>query len=163
MAKSKSPRRRPPASERKTARQHERDINGQGELSELAFAHKAASLGFGVAKPCSPREAFDFILISRDPPSEVKLWRVQVKSTTRLSKGVYHVDAIHRVGGQKTCYLPSEIDFLVVHIVPDDSYFVFPVHAITGRPNLYLPPKNSGRARALEGYREAWHLLRPRR
>ena len=140
----------------------ERDINGRRELSELAFVHKAASLGFGVSKPYSAREAFDFILISRDPPSEEKLWRVQVKSTARLSKGVYHVAAVHCVGGQTRRYLPSEIDFLVVHIIPDDSYFVFPVHAITGRPNIYLPPKNSGRARALEGYREAWHLLRPR-
>jgi hypothetical protein len=37
----------------------------QGELAELAFMSKAASLGFGVAKPYGDSERFDFIL-SRD-------------------------------------------------------------------------------------------------
>jgi hypothetical protein len=34
-----------------------------GELAELAFMSKAASLGFGVAKPYGDSERFDFILI----------------------------------------------------------------------------------------------------
>jgi len=34
-----------------------------GELAELAFMSKAASLGFGVAKPYGDSGRFDFILI----------------------------------------------------------------------------------------------------
>jgi hypothetical protein len=47
----------------------------RGEVSELAFFHKAASLGFGVAKPWGDSERYDFILDSGQ-----RLWRVQVKS-----------------------------------------------------------------------------------
>jgi hypothetical protein len=47
----------------------------KGELGELAFSHKAASLGFGVAEPNGEDEAYDFIVDSGQ-----RLWRVQVKS-----------------------------------------------------------------------------------
>ena len=59
-----------------------------GELAELAFMSKAASLGFGVAKPYGDSERFDFIL-SRDG----HLWRVQVKSTRTAKRGVYEISA----------------------------------------------------------------------
>jgi hypothetical protein len=160
MRESSSARRRPPASDPKTARQHQRNTNGRGELSELAFVHKAASLGFGVAKPYSQSERFDFILISHDWPGGEKLWRVQVKSTARLSDGSYYVTAYHRTSGRKGAYLPSEIDFLVAHVIPDDSWFIFPIQAIAGRTGPSLRPKNSRRRGVYEAYREAWHLLR---
>lgn len=47
-----------------------------GELAELAFMCKAASLGFGVAKPYGDSDRFDFIV-----SCDGRLWRVQVKST----------------------------------------------------------------------------------
>ena len=60
-----------------------------GELSEYAFVYKAASLGFGVARPYSEGEQFDFILISRGWPEGDKLWRIQVKSTSsKLGRAV---------------------------------------------------------------------------
>jgi hypothetical protein len=49
----------------------------KGELGELAFLHKAASLGFGVAQPYGDKEHYDFILDSGE-----RFWRVQVKSTS---------------------------------------------------------------------------------
>jgi PD-(D/E)XK endonuclease len=163
MAKSRSSRRRLPASEAKTALEHYRQTCGRGELSEFAFVHKAASLGFGVAKPCSATEPFDFILISRDPPEEAKLWRVQVKSTTGLIRGLYHVNTIHSAGGCRRVYQPSEIDFLAAHIVPDDVWFIFPIHAITSRTSVGLLPKHSKGTSIFEAYREAWHLFCRRR
>src|SRR5438477_12810869 len=51
----------------------------QGELSELAFVYKAASLGFIVAKPYGDNERYDFVVDSGQ-----RLWRVQVKSTSYL-------------------------------------------------------------------------------
>ena len=48
------------------ASQHELTTKRRGELAELAFTLKAASLGFGVAKPYGDSERYDFILDSRD-------------------------------------------------------------------------------------------------
>jgi hypothetical protein len=55
----------------------------QGELIELAFLHKAVSLGFAVAKPYGDSERYDFIVDYRDNIDR-KLLRVQVKSTAVL-------------------------------------------------------------------------------
>jgi hypothetical protein len=162
MPKSSSPRRRSPASDPKTARQRELNTKRRGELSELAFVYKAASLGFGVAKPYGDSERFDFILISRDWPEGEKLWRVQVKSTATLIEGFYHVNAHRRTLGHVTAYKPTEVDFLVAYIVPDDSWFIFPIQAIATCASPSFRPKKSRRRRGVyEAYREAWHLLRP--
>ena len=50
----------------------------KGELSELAFAYKAVSMGFGVSKPYGDSERFDFIVTSGR-----RVWRVQVKSVVQ--------------------------------------------------------------------------------
>ena len=42
------------------------DLKLQGELIELAFLHKAVSLGFAVAKPYGDSERYDFIVDYRD-------------------------------------------------------------------------------------------------
>ena len=81
-------RRLTPASRPKTARQREATTKRRGELAELAFVYKAASLGFGVAKPYGDSERYDFILDSGS-----KLWRIQVKSTSTLLNGMYHVNS----------------------------------------------------------------------
>jgi hypothetical protein len=57
-----------------------------GELAELAFMSKAASRGFGGAKPYGDRERFDFIL-----SWDHRLWRVQVKSTRTAHRRVYEI------------------------------------------------------------------------
>ena len=36
----------------------------QGELAEMAFQHKAASMGFTVTKPYGENESYDFIVDS---------------------------------------------------------------------------------------------------
>ena len=150
--------RRPPAPDPKTARQQELDTKRRGELSELAFAHKAASLGFGVAKPYGDSERFDFILISRNWPEGDKLWRVQVKSTASLINGFYHVTPARHSCGSVIPYKPTEVDFIIVHIIPDDSYFIFPIR---DTPTcLALRPKSHPRG-IHEPYREAWHLMKP--
>ena len=65
-----------------------RSAKRRGELAELAFVYKAASLGFGVAKPYGDSYRYDFIL-----DWDERLWRVQVKSTSKLCSGAYHVSA----------------------------------------------------------------------
>jgi hypothetical protein len=158
MPNKKSPPRRPPASDPKTARERELNTKRRGELSELAFAYKAATEGFGVAKPYGDSERFDFILISRHWPEGDKLWRIQVKRTASLINGFYHVSPARHSCGSVIPYKPTEVDFVIVHIIPDDSYFIFPIQ---DTPTcLALRPKNHRRG-IHEPYREAWHLLRP--
>lgn len=72
----------------KTALDYELTTKRRGELSELAFVYKAASLGFHVAKPYGDSERYDFILDAGH-----RLWRVQVKSTTTLIGGLYRIKA----------------------------------------------------------------------
>src|SRR3989442_11660140 len=101
-----APRRLPPASRPKTARQREAATKRRGELAELAFVYKAASLGFGVAKPYGDSERYDFILDSGS-----KLWRIQEKSTSTLLNGMYHVNSHHRINGGGLPYRPSAGEF----------------------------------------------------
>lgn len=61
-----------------------------GELAELAFHHRATAMGFGVTKPYSNYEAYDFVVDSGN-----RLWRVQVKSSSNMNHGAYRVSAHH--------------------------------------------------------------------
>ncbi len=160
MQKPSSSPRRLSAPERKTGRRRWNTTKCRGELSEYAFVYKAASLGFGVARPYSEGEQFDFILISRGWPEGDKLWRIQVKSTTAKLGALYRAMAQRRSRGRWVTYLPTEIDFIVVHVVPEDSWFVLPIRDIVGRMNLLFTPKERPQNGKLDGYREAWHLLR---
>jgi hypothetical protein len=50
-----------------------------------------------------------------------RLWRVQVKSTASLRRGMYCIPAIRHVCGQTVTYQASEVDFLAAHVTPDDT------------------------------------------
>ena len=118
----------------------------RGEVAEAAFLAKAASLGFGVAKPWGDSERYDFILDSGHD-----YWRVQVKSTERLAGACYHVKA----SGWRARYTPEEIDFLIAYIVPENLWYIVPVAALASRTGLSFCPGGAGKGR-LERYREAW-------
>ena len=102
----------------------------KGELSEAAFLLKAASLGFGVAKPWGDSERYDFILDSHGLDShkndshnndshghdshnhdshkndlhnhavDRRLWRVQLKCTEVVRARGYDVQPIYSIYGQ---------------------------------------------------------------
>ena len=134
-------RRLTPASRPKTARQREATTKRRGELAELAFVYKAASLGFGVAKPYGDSERYDFILDSGS-----RLWRIQVKSTSTLLNGMYHVNSHRRINGGVVPYRPSEVDFMVACVLPEDAWFIYPdprgcpAHQLAAQPQR-LPPR----------------------
>jgi hypothetical protein len=126
----------------------------KGELAELAFLHKAASLGFGVAQPHGDSERYDFILDSGE-----RFWRVQVKSIFGLVEGIYRLRGTH---GDKIPYTAEEIDFLVAYIAEEKIWYVIPVACVPASAVLAFYP--SGRERGsgrLEIFREAWHLMAP--
>src|SRR5690242_6769882 len=101
-------------SERTPLVRRRRTHKDEGELAELAFLHKAARLGFGVAKPYGDSERYDFILDSGE-----RFWRVQVKSVYARTR--YHARSGH---GEQAVYTAEEIDFLVVYVVAHDAWYV---------------------------------------
>jgi hypothetical protein len=127
----------------------------QGELAELAFMSKAASLGFGVAKPYGDSDRFDFILSWGR-----RLWRVQVKSTRTAKHGVYEISA-HGRWGAHDIYTKDEIGFIVAYVVPKNVWYIIPIEATRGRKRLCLHPNVPRKAcYKYEKYREAWWLMR---
>jgi hypothetical protein len=67
MSRTTSTRRKPaPSPKSVQARQHELNTKRRGELAELAFTLKAASLGFGVSKPYGDSERYDVIIDPRN-------------------------------------------------------------------------------------------------
>jgi len=159
MPKPSSPPRRPRASGPKTARQRELNTKRRGELSELAFVHKAASLGFGVAKPYGDSERFDFILISRDWPQGDKLWRVQVKTSTCMRDHLYQLCVQRIIHRRFVAYKKSEVDFIVAYLMLEQTWYILPVSEVVGRRSILLPPRSYPRKNSFAKYREAWHLL----
>jgi hypothetical protein len=137
----------------------------RGELSELAFALAAARNGFGISKPFGDSERYDIILDPSqcNPPNSgarPRLVRVQVKSSTSLLYGLYHVSIQRSLRGRVVPYRLSEIDFIAAYVIPEDSWFLFPFPHIHGRSSLLLSPKRRRRHHPYDGYREAWRLLR---
>ncbi len=228
-----------------TPRERELNTKRRGELAELAFALKAANLGFGVARPFGDSERYDVIVDAReilphprakkrrersdrvekdamgrtvtprihrschsDPsssggdgaaeepgasPVDLKkkrnarkafkhparrqsleispfppdlsppLWRVQVKCSTQLLEGLYRINSHRRVNGRAVPYLPGEIHFFAAYIIPEDTWYIIPLHATRGRTGLLFRRRRDRRPGLYDAYREAWHLLRPPR
>jgi hypothetical protein len=132
------------------------DNRHRGQLAELAFMRKAASLGFAVAKPWQEGERYDVIV-----RVETTLWRVQVKSVLAKSSSRPHYRVKTSGGGshrKHTFYSPEEIDFLVAYIFQEDLWYVFPATVIENRNSVCITP-GSKRSK-FDQYREAWNLMR---
>ena len=114
--------------------------------------YKAASLGFGVAKPYGDSCRYDFILDSGE-----RLWRVQVKSTYGAGQKSYRINAYGSTNSGFLSYTPEEIDILVAYIVHKDAWYVIPVKAFVPHRSLQLHP--CGGHGLYEKYREAWGLM----
>src|SRR5713101_7800325 len=105
----------------------------KGELSEAAFLLKAASQGFGVAKPWGDSERYDFILDphekdshehdshkndshehgSHDHAAGHRLWRVQLKCTEVVRARGYDIQPIYSIYGKgKMVYTADDIEVL---------------------------------------------------
>jgi hypothetical protein len=132
----------------------------KGNLAELAFLHKAASFGFGVAKPYGDDEHYDFILDSGE-----RFWRVQVRSTSCVAPGNrngYIVSACH--SGHRytvTSYQADEIDIFAAYIVPLGIWYIIPVNQLASAHCLSLHPSGCRGGGCFEAFREAWHLMAP--
>ncbi len=90
------------------------------------------------------------------------LWRVQVKCSTQISTGLYRVNAHRRSNGRAVPYLPGEIHFFAAYIIPEDTWYILPLHALRGVTSLLFRRRRDRRPGLYDAYREAWHLLRPK-
>jgi len=128
------------------------DPKHRGELAELAFTRKAASLGFAVAKPWGESDRYDVVV-----RVEKTFWRVQVKSVLALTPSRPHFVVQTKNAGGKP-YSRDDIDFLVAYIFAEDLWYVFPAHVFEQKKSLCVKP-GSKKSR-LEQYREKWDLMR---
>jgi hypothetical protein len=129
------------------------DGKHRGELAELAFMRKAATLGFAVAKPWGDCDRYDVIVRTGKV-----FWRVQIKSVWAMVPARHHY-RVKTTRGRETTYSADEIDFLVAYIFPEDTWSVFPVAIVENRKCLCITP-GFKRSR-FEQYREAWRLMKP--
>ena len=127
------------------------DPKRRGELAELAFMRKAASLGLAVAKPWGDSDRYDVIVRFNKT-----FWRVQIKSVLAKSpsRAYYRVQTRD---SRKHTYSPEDIDFLVAYIFAEDVWYILPAHIVENKKSVCLSP-GSKRARA-EEYRGAWELM----
>ena len=109
--------------------------------------------GFIVAQPYGTMHPFDFVVQGGQ-----NLWRVQVKASIHLRKGLYAVNIYRSQGRSLRPYTASEVDFVAVYIVPDDAWFIVPVREVDRRMLLFRP-KISWRRDIYAHHREAWHQL----
>jgi len=109
----------------------------------------------GQVRPCPEPAEGNLISASARP----RLIRVQVKATTQFLCGLYRVNAHRRINGRAVPYTLSEIDFFAAYIIPEDSWYIFPLPHILGLTSLSLNSKRSRKSHENDPYREAWHLL----
>jgi hypothetical protein len=125
-----------------------------GELGELAFSYKAASLGFGVSKPLGDNEPFDFILNTGH-----RLWRVQVKSTYHMRRTYSFRTTRADVGRKCRRYSADDVDVLAAWVMPLNIWYMIPVQAFATRTAVAVYPHRETATGQFEAFREAWCLL----
>ena len=156
-AKAASPGRTPASrrsSAQKAASARGIAITRRGDLGEVAFVHKAMSLGYVVGKPYGQMHRYDFMLEGGN-----QLWRVQVKTSTCVRDGRYQL-CVQRITHRRVvAYKKSELDFVVAYLLPVKVWYVLPISVIAGRRSLLLAPPGFRGKNRLAQYLEAWHLL----
>ena len=125
----------------------------RGELAELAFMRKAASLGFAVAKPWGDSDRYDVVVRIRKV-----FWRVQVKSVWSKKPRRNHY-RIKTITCQGVPYSAEDIDFFVIYIFAEDAWYIFPAAVVENWTSVCLRP--GSKRSQYEHYREAWRLLMP--
>jgi hypothetical protein len=123
-----------------------------GEAIEAAFLAKVCQLRIPVCKPWGDSERYDFAV-----DWGKGFWKVQVKGASYCSLSrdgsKYHAGA----GSNGQRFTKEDMDFVVVHIVPEDLWYVVPIEIAEWLTALWFNPR-SKKAR-FEKYREAWCLL----
>ena len=125
-----------------------------GEIGEAAFVLKATQLGLRVAKPLSDKESYDYIV---DNGRDRHL--IQVKATSkRASKNAYHV-TIARGTRKDVPYKKGELDYLVIYVDPEQTFYILSRRALANRVALSVPSLNRKNLGRFAKHHERWDLL----
>ena len=122
----------------------------RGEWAELRFMTRAAELGFRVAKPWGETAPYDVITDSAG-----HFLRVQVKCTIQKRWNSYRCN----LAANHIPYTPQQVDFIAAYIIPEDTWYIIPLHAVRGTSLLFRRKKDH-RPGLYDQYRQAWFLLR---
>jgi len=111
---------------------------------------RAAEKGLQVGKPWGEFASYDFLV-----EYGTRCVRVQVKSIMHKRDRGHHCTVR---GGRQGTYAENSFDFLAVHLISLDQWYIIPTAQVGGQKNLFLSPnlKNSKYGQ----YKEAWPLLR---
>jgi hypothetical protein len=129
----------------------------KGEMAELIFVVKAASMGFAVSKPYGDSEPYDLVVEENG-----RLLRIQVKSVFTTKRWGYSVAVARKRLRHHIRYSAQEIDFIAAYVVPHDAWYIVPVAEIVSSIHIRLYPEGTKKCDGgrFEKYREAWDLLR---
>jgi PD-(D/E)XK endonuclease len=108
-----------------------------GEAIEAAFLAKVCQLRIPVCKPWGDSERYDFVV-----DWGKGFWRVQVKGGSSHDGSSYRV----RAGCSGKVFTKEDMDFVVVHIVPEDVWYVVPIEIAEGLSTLWFQsPVDAGK------------------
>jgi len=123
-----------------------------GEAVEAAFLAKVCKLRIPVCKPWGDSERYDFVV-----DWGKGFWRVQVKGSSYCERSRERSRYQAGAGSNGKTFTKKDMDFVVVHIVPEELWYVVPIEIAEGLAALWFNPRSTW-AR-FEKYREAWCLL----
>ena len=132
-----------------------------GAAAELLAAVKLLDHGFSVSWPIGDSDCYDLIADSKS-----RITRIQVKSSSTLQKGTYHV--LFARGGKKVAYTKDQIDYFIVVLMYSSgpAFYIIPVEEVkTVRGSFWHPGEHpystpKWTVCQYERYRDRWDLLR---
>jgi len=131
----------------------------QGDIAETDFLARATKRGFRMSQPWGTNCRYDSIL-----DNGLTRFLIQVKSTSCLRrKNVYMVRSGRRFGirhPRMVPYVDSEIDFVVIYILPEDTWYIIPIEVLRGRVAINIYSRYHKRKGEWEPFRENWDLFR---
>lgn len=129
----------------------------RGELAELIFSLKAATMGLAVCKPFGDSFPYDVVIESNH-----RMLRIQVKSSFSSNRAGYCINLGARgdAAGHRL-YTPEEIDFVAAYVVCHDAWYIIPATALGTAKSVRLYPAGSKKQGAgqFEQFLEAWDLI----
>ena len=121
---------------------------------EFLFMYEATRRGYKIIPFSEGR--YDCVLDNGD-----RLLRIQIKSSSCNQRGSYKIRTIHFKGhgeggrGSVATYNKEKIDFLVAYIIPEETWYIFPINEVAGKQAVSVG-KHTNR---MEKYRDAWQLF----
>jgi len=115
----------------------------QGDNAELKFMLLSQELGYIISKPFGDNSKYDLIIDNGND-----LEKIQIKSTSRkdTSSGMDCYNCLVCSGSkQKQKYNEKDVDFIVIYVIPENTWYKIPVKEIKGKTVKLYPHRQSQR------------------